>query len=340
MQEPEKGYTSSNSHNIGDIYISIQLDRAQVILTLENHGHNQEKVYMQRQKTHTSGTETYKVINLSSGEREKIRLPSTLMKYYKFDCRLGSEKWDLKELLNKVITKSQMTNVKPSFSNNESEFAPQITTTVETESEKEINNTRLHVMTAFQQEENYADLDKHEQEIGIEEVIEDDDLIDNAESEVLKTYEEEPEIQNQIAKTIRNWITELERSEFKNHDVIQTLRYSEQEFKRLLDTKTEYNHGNFEEYDQFIKDRLFNGVARFIQSKQIPKHLITCLKLVGYEVVPIEIGKTQADARIHDIQASRQTGSEYGTVVEVLIPGLRRITDGEIIQKPVVIRGE
>ena len=99
-----------------------------------------------------------------------------------------------------------------------------------------------------------------------------------------------------------------------------------------------------EEYDQFIpqfiKDRFFNGVSRFVPFDRLPEHLEQCLQLVGYEIVPVEIGKTQADARVHDIQGSRQTNGEPGTVVEVILPGLRRIADGEIIQKPVVIRGE
>jgi hypothetical protein len=91
---------------------------------------------------------------------------------------------------------------------------------------------------------------------------------------------------------------------------------------------------------QFIKDRLFNGVARFLSFEQLPEHLDHCLQLVGYEVVPTEIGKTKADARLHDIQASRQTGVDPGTIVEVILPGLRRKVNGEIVQKPVVIRGE
>ncbi len=102
--------------------------------------------------------------------------------------------------------------------------------------------------------------------------------------------------------------------------------------------------GNLEEYNQFIplfiKDRLFNGAARFLNSGKLPKQLSELLNLVGLEVVPIDIGKTQADARIHAIQASRKTECESGSIVEVLLPGLRRIADGEIIQKPVVIRGE
>ena len=91
---------------------------------------------------------------------------------------------------------------------------------------------------------------------------------------------------------------------------------------------------------QFVKDRLFNSVARFIKFDQLPEQLDEYLQLVGYEVVPIEIGKTRADARMHEVQGSRQTGAEPGTVVEVVLPGLQRIDGGEIIQKPIVIRGE
>ena len=100
--------------------------------------------------------------------------------------------------------------------------------------------------------------------------------------------------------------------------------------------ETEYNQF----IPQFIKDRLFNGVARFLSFEQFPEHLDQCLQFGGYEVVPIEIGKTQADARLHDIQASRQTGVAPGTIVEVILPGLRWKVNGEIAQKPVVIRGE
>ena len=91
---------------------------------------------------------------------------------------------------------------------------------------------------------------------------------------------------------------------------------------------------------QFIKDRLFNGVARFVPFDQLPEQLDKFLELVGYEMVPIEVDKTKADSRIHDIQSSRQADVEPGSIVEVVLPGLRRITDGEIVQKPVVIRGE
>ena len=98
------------------------------------------------------------------------------------------------------------------------------------------------------------------------------------------------------------------------------------------------------EYDaflpQFIADRLFNGVARCIPFEHLSERLDKFLRSVGYEIVPIEVGYTRADSRVHEIQESRQTGSEPGTIVEVVLPGLQRIADGTIVQKPVVIRGE
>lgn len=100
--------------------------------------------------------------------------------------------------------------------------------------------------------------------------------------------------------------------------------------------ETEYNQF----IPQFIKDRLFNSVARYLSFEKLPKQLDELLELIGYEVVPIEIGKTAADARVHEIQGSRQATVESGAIVEVILPGLRRKADGETIQKPVVIRGE
>ena len=91
---------------------------------------------------------------------------------------------------------------------------------------------------------------------------------------------------------------------------------------------------------QFIADRLFNGVARCIPFEHLSERLDKFLHLVGYKIVPIEVGHTKADSRVHEIQGSRQTGNEPGTIVEVVLPGLQRIADGTIVQKPVVIRGE
>ena len=100
----------------------------------------------------------------------------------------------------------------------------------------------------------------------------------------------------------------------------------------------EASHAQF--IPQFIKDQLFNNVARSIRFDQPPGQLDKFLQLVDYEIVSIEVGKTIVNAREHDIQDSQQTGVKHGTVAEVVLPGLRRKTDGTIVQKPVVIRGE
>ena len=133
--------------------------------------------------------------------------------------------------------------------------------------------------------------------------------------------------------------TDAAYNEFKNKWSAYVSRYEGLLVGYQLGRKiaeTEYNQF----IPQFIKDRLFNGVARFIKFEQLPEQLDDFLQIVGYEVVPIKIDKTQADARVHDIQASRQTNAESGTIVEIVLPGLQRKADGEIVQKPVVIRGE
>ena len=134
--------------------------------------------------------------------------------------------------------------------------------------------------------------------------------------------------------------TDTELNHIRNQCALYVARFEGRLFgyeeRCKIDDLTEYN----EFIPRFVKDRLFNGVARFIPFEHLSKQLDKFLQLVGYEVVPIEIGKTKADARVHEIQGSRQVGVEPGTIVEVILPGLRWITDGEIVQKPVVIRGE
>ena len=98
------------------------------------------------------------------------------------------------------------------------------------------------------------------------------------------------------------------------------------------------------EYDdflpRFIADKLFNGVARCMPFEELSQRMNKFLHLIGYEIVPIEVGYTKADSRVHEIQNSRQTGDEPGTIVEVVLPGLQRRADSTIVQKPIVIRGE
>ena len=133
--------------------------------------------------------------------------------------------------------------------------------------------------------------------------------------------------------------TDAELNAFQNQCDVHVARY-----EGMLSGYEQGREVDLAAYDefilQFIKDRLFNGVARFVPFDQLPEQLDRFLQFVGYEVVPIEIGKTKVDARMHEIQGSRQTGVEPGTIAEVVLPGLQRKTDGEIVQKPVVIRGE
>ena len=346
--------TPLHSGKIGDINISFREENDQVNLVLENCGCNQEKVFIHYQETSSSGMVLYKQVPLSIGETQIVKLPKGFTRWRKFYCQLVGKKQsstsdlDLKELLNRtekeVITKSPQVEIKSPVSKQETEYLPQIAIAKETEPKKETDNSQIQISSDIRQETETTHLDKQEHEIELEQVTEDDKPIEFVEIENPTLTEEEPAIVNQIRRTIQDWITELEQSYTVNRDLVQTLRYSEQAFKEKLKTITKCEQENSEEYDQFIsqfiKDRLFNGVSRFVPFDQLPEQLKECLQLVGYEIVPIEIGKTQADARVHDIQGSQRTDGEPGTVVEVILPGLRRIADDEIIQKPVVIRGE
>ena len=113
--------------------------------------------------------------------------------------------------------------------------------------------------------------------------------------------------------------------------------------KTLSDYETE-REIDVEAHNQFmlhfIKDRLFNSLTRYFQPEQLPEQIHQFLQYVDLVVVPIVLGETVADARVHQIQDSRQTDGEPGTIVEIVSPGLSQQTDGVIVQKPVVIRGE
>ena len=346
--------TSLHSGKIGDINISFRTESDQVNLILKNCGYNQEQIFIHCRRDRNSGTVLMERVQLFSGETHTLRLPKGFGEWIEFYCQLVGKKQsstsglDLKELLNRteqeVITESPQVEIKSPVSKQDTEYSSQIAIAKETEPKKETDKAQIQISSDIWQETETTDLDKQEHEIELEQVTQDDKPIEFVEIENPTLTEEEPAIVNQIEHTIQDWITELEQSNTVNRDLVQTLRYSEQTFKEKLRTITECEQENSEEYDQFIsqfvKDRLFNGVSRFVPFDQLPERLERCLQLVGYEIIPIEIGKTQADARVHDIQGSRQTDNENGTVVEVILSGLRRIADGEIVQKPVVIRGE
>ena len=189
---------------------------------------------------------------------------------------------------------------------------------------------------------------------------------------------------NWIARTIREWITELEQSATVNQGLIQTLKYAEQTIKDKLKTireesipalkplnlETDTELGDIRDQSitypalftgvlignelgrkvdeagsdqiipQFIRNNLFNNVAKHIPHDQLQEQLDRFLQLADYEVIPVEVGITEADSRFHEIQGSKQTGVKRGTVAEVVSPGLMQKKDRIIVQKPVVIRGE
>ena len=91
---------------------------------------------------------------------------------------------------------------------------------------------------------------------------------------------------------------------------------------------------------QFIRNNLFNNVARYIPHDQLQGQLDKFLQLADYEVIPVEVGVTEADVRFHEIQGSEQVGVKRGTVAQVITPGLMQKKDKFIVQKPVVIRAE
>ena len=69
-------------------------------------------------------------------------------------------------------------------------------------------------------------------------------------------------------------------------------------------------------------------------------YLSNILQIMRLELVPIKIGQTEADSRIHDIQGSQRGAYQRGVVADIIQDGVRRISDKQIIRKPVVMRGE
>lgn len=133
--------------------------------------------------------------------------------------------------------------------------------------------------------------------------------------------------------------TDVELNEIRNQCIDYIAR-----FEGMLsgcELRYQIDEAKYEQFiSQFIKDRLLNKVMRFISADSLPEKIDPFLQLVNWEIVPIEVGKTKANARVHNIQGSRQTGVETDTITEIITHGLRRKTDGTIVQKPVVIRGE
>ena len=384
--------------SIGSITISASWDEDRPILVFNNNGQEGEFIDCRYLEPGKSFSKTWKVLRLPFGKQTQEKLPDNFRKWEKIGFHINGEHLlapvsELEEVLN--AAKKQVI-IEPSQPQSESA----ITKPEQPEEADELTDEVMklyveatHVLeqptTDFQQEAETTVQQTNERGRELAHAYKNGEAIDFVNIENPTPSQNVLMILNLIGTTIRTWKNELEQRGGTDHNLIDTITYSEKDIKEKLkairgdstpvpkpleletdiNTKAELNKiwnkcnlhvarfegrlfgyeerceiDNLEEYNRFIpkfiKDRLFNGVARFIISEQFPEQLKRYLQLVGYEVVPIEIGKTQADARVHDIQGSQRTGGEPGTIVEVILPGLRRIADGAIIQKPVVIRGE
>lgn len=133
--------------------------------------------------------------------------------------------------------------------------------------------------------------------------------------------------------------TDIELNEIRNQCIDYIARFEGMLFGYEL--RCQIDEAKYEQFiSQFIKDRFLNKVTGFISADSLPEKMDPFLQLLDWEIIPIEIGKTKADARVHDVQGSQQTGVKTDTIAEIITHGLRRKTDGTIVQKPVVIRGE
>ena len=144
----------------------------------------------------------------------------------------------------------------------------------------------------------------------------------------------EPPSQNQINTRITHSVQqECQKlvDEFKKE-----LRTCEQKSATQLDNTANVN----DSLRKFVLDHLFEGVAKLFPHDDFPPNFITTLNLVGLEVIPIEIGETKADPRLHDIQGTKPQPDAKDTIVEVVFPGLRDSATQQVIRKPAVIKGE
>ena len=92
--------------------------------------------------------------------------------------------------------------------------------------------------------------------------------------------------------------------------------------------------------DGFSPEGNYNATNVEVSRSFYENCLPNILQTIGLELVPIEIGRTDADARIHEIRGTSHGAFKTGVIIEILQHGLRKISNHEIIKKPVVIRGE
>ena len=77
-------------------------------------------------------------------------------------------------------------------------------------------------------------------------------------------------------------------------------------------------------------------VSAYFNNQYLPR----ILDLAAFEEITIEIGKTRADQRLHEITGTKRGNYESGVIVEVIQRGFRRKDDKTPLRKPIVIRGE
>ena len=390
--------TSANSNQIKNIFLSREFENEIVLLILDNRGESTESIYLFYEEGNSPGRKTLEILNLPCNSQQKIQLPKGFEKWKNLIFRVGEKERRISNTSLRKLADEAQKQKKIDISQPETE--PSIPITGQTDGSshtigKVLTHKRERVgvperpLIDYPQEAETIVKETYNRARELARAYKDGEPIDFVNIENPTPSQNVPILLNLIGITIRKWIKELQQYGETDYNLIDTLKYSEQDIRtklksirgdtppvpnqleldtniktdkalneiqnkcalymvwfegRLFGYEERCEIGDFEEYNQFlpqfIKDRLFNGVARFVSFEQLHEKLDKFLDLVGYEIIPIEIGKTEADARVHDIQSSWQTNNEPGTIVEVILPGLQRKADGEIVQKSVVIRGE
>ena len=333
--------TSHISNQIGNIFVTKEYKNGNVCLILENRDEKAESITISYEESHKLGIKTLGNFELLSDSQRKVLLPKGFEKWKKLDFEVKGENksvfnTSLKKFKAEAIvqeTWERIAELARTYKDGEAIDFVDIENPTPSQKVLWMLNWVAGTIRKWKNElEQCGGTDRN--------LINTLTYGEQAIKERLKAIRgdstpvpNQPELETDIN-------TDTGLNEIQNKCNLDVARFE----GRLFGYEERCEIDDLEQYNQFIpqfiKDRLFNGVARFLSFEQLPEHLDHCLQLVGYEVVPIEIGKTKADARLHDIQASRQTGVAPGTIVKVISPGLRRKVDGEIIQKPVVIRGE
>lgn len=361
------------------------------ILIVKNNDRQGRMIHFLSLEQGSEKSDSWKMLHLPFGQGKSVQLPTHFEKWEKFGFRIG-EKPQLAPIsaLTALLNQTRKPDT-PKPETEPSTAKPERSSEVGKEDTEKSNETSSEkvALIDYQREAEKIVRNAQERVVELADAYRNGGPIDLDDLEVPTPNQKVLLFLNLMRRGLSEWITELEQSSEVNRNLIDTLKYREQDIKEELkairgetppipksleletdiNTDTELNEirekcehyitwfegrlfgyeergeiNNLEKYDrfipQFIKDRLFNGIARFVPFDQLPERLDKFLQLVGYEIVPIEIGKTKVDARVHDIQGSQQTGNEPGTIVDVILPGLRWTTDSEIIQKPIVIRGE